>query len=93
MKLTELNPRWVRQGGDGGRERIGMSFDCPCGCGTRPAVYFENPPDGGPKFSEPAWHRTGDNFEIMSLSPSLQRADPGGCRWHGWLSNGELVPC
>lgn len=103
MRLTEQNPRWLSTGGEGvtrdgkpmpHRSRIGMTFNCPCGAeGERVAIYFENPPDGGPAVGEPAWHREGDDFETMTLSPSLQRADPGGCNWHGYLRAGSFEPC
>src|SRR5574341_2614043 len=101
MKLTELNPRWVGHGGEGirnrdgspvpRRERIGISFDCPCPtvCGERVYVPFENPADGGPAVSEPAWQREGETFELLTINPSIQRV--GGCAWHGWVRSGEVV--
>jgi hypothetical protein len=101
-KLVELNPRWVGHGGEGvtqhgqpvpRRERVAISFDCPCGRGERVCVEFSNPVDGGgPTRSDGhTWHRDGDTFETLSLTPSLQRMDE--CRWHGYLTRGELIPC
>lgn len=103
MKLVDLNPRWVFHGGEGisdkdgkpvpYREKIGIAFDCPCGkedC-SRVFLQFENPPDGEPKISDPAWKRIGESFENMTLSPSIQRI--GGCQWHGFLTNGEFKRC
>ncbi len=63
MRLVDLNPRFIGAGGPGHldgetgeeipeRTGVGMSFDCPCGCGARPGVMFENPVDGGE-----AWER------------------------------------
>lgn len=105
-RLTELNPQWVGCGGDGitfqgqpvpRREKIGVSFDCPCGCGTLCFIGFENPVDGqGPHNLTPGahlWTREGDDFEHLTLRPSIQRADPDGCRWHGFITNGEATTC
>lgn len=102
-KLIDMNPRWVGAGGEGisdsdgnpvpERHGIGISFDCPCGGNDRVFCHFQNPLDGGP-CSEPhghAWYRHGDTFENLTLSPSIQRADPDGCRWHGYVRNGLIV--
>lgn len=86
------------------REGIGLSFRCPCGKHDeydRVFVTFANPIDGGPPLDRgytgdrglPTWHRTGETFETMTLSPSIQRADPNGCRWHGHIINGAAVDC
>lgn len=103
MRLTDLNPWWVGSGGEGvtmhgqpvpRREAVAISFDCPCGCGSPLAVYIANPIDGGPTAlndSAHCWQRTGETFENLSLTPSLQRV--GGCGWHGFVTNGEIVNC
>jgi Family of unknown function (DUF6527) len=103
VRLADLKPCFLRSGGEGISDKdgnpvperigVGLSFDCPCGCGTRPAVMFANPLDGGPPLQGcgPTWQRTGDAFETLTLSPSLQRADPRGCRWHGFIQNGEII--
>lgn len=102
MKLIDLNPCFVSHGGKGMydkdhrsiplRKAVGLSFDCPCEgeCG-RLYLSFENPVDGGSSVvsEHPAWKRTGETFEDMSLTPSIQRMSE--CRWHGYLTNGELV--
>ena len=100
MRLTELHPRWVGAGGehvtrDGQpvpeRHGVAVSFDCPCGCDTRCVIEFNNPLDGqGPHDnSRDLWDRTGDNFDTLTLTPSIQRMS--GCRWHGFVTNGEVV--
>lgn len=101
MKLTELNPRWVGAGGSGitdkngnpvpERKGCGVSFDCPCGCGERVFVHLSNPTDGGPPRAgnHPTWKRTGEDFDSLTLSPSIQRV--GGCEWHGFVRNGQIV--
>lgn len=103
MKLTDLNPRWVGHGGEGIRDRegnavpertrIAVAFDCPCGCGTRCMIPFTNPPDGGPALHSTTWDREGETFESLTLRPSILRADPDGCRWHGFITNGEIQTC
>lgn len=108
MKLTDLNPSFIGHGGEGVSKRledgtlepipyragVAISFDCPCGeCGEKTILNFKNPISGGETISphHPCWERTGDNFEVMSLTPSIQRM--GKCRWHGYLTNGELKEC
>ncbi len=100
--LTDLNPRWVGAGGghvsdkDGNpipeRKGVGMFFNCPCGCKQRSFLYFENPTDGGSPTNgkAPTWKRTGDDFSNMTLTPSIRRTEPGGCGWHGFLTDGEF---
>jgi hypothetical protein len=89
--------RSLRHGG-------GISFMCPVHtklcteCGQhhpgshRIVVWFENPVDGlPPEFTAThRWTRTGETFETLSLTPSVnaQVADPT-C-WHGFITNGEL---
>jgi len=103
IKLTDLNPRFYRSGGEGisdsktgnpipERKGMGITFDCPCGeCGERAAIAFANPISGGTKreSNRDTWQRTGDNFENLTLTPSIQLR--GKCKWHGFLTNGYLV--
>lgn len=101
MKLTELDPCWVDAGGEGvtrngqpvpRRAGVMLGFDCPCGSGQRVGLYFRNPLDGGPPIDHPAsWQRTGESFDTLTLEPSIQRADPNGCRCHFFIRNGEIV--
>lgn len=103
MKLTTLNPEFVGAGGTGiydgrtgkpvpRREGVGLSFDCPCGCGVRGYVPFKNPLDGGASYNPKGWDRTGDTFDTITLRPSIHRPkEYGGCGWHGWISSGEVT--
>ncbi|MDB5965862.1 MAG: hypothetical protein JWQ72_2362 [Polaromonas sp.] len=98
MKLTELNPRWLAL--EDGGPRVGLSFHCPhCpGTGQRLAVLFHHSgreaiEDGyilahhpGP---EPIWTESGDGFETMTLSPSVDASGSG--HWHGFITNGEVT--
>ena len=78
------------------RHRMGVSFDCPK-CerqyNHRLAVYFTNPLDGGPKVwrygvEEFLWNRSGDTFETLTLSPSINWLEG---HWHGFIKNGEVT--
>lgn len=99
MKLVDLDPRWIQAGGEGiydkdmkpvpERHGVGISFICPCGCGTRCAVMFTNPICGGePIRDRTTWERIGDTFEGLTLTPSILRV--GGCEWHGFITNGAI---
>ena len=105
MKLTDLGPEWLQSGGPGVfysatalpvpvRERVALWFEkCPCACGRSFSVHIDNPPDGQGQSNPggPAWHCTGDGFDNLTMAPSIQRMDPDGCRWHGYVTNGEVV--
>lgn len=110
MKLTELNPSFVGSGGEGvsdsegkpvpERHGVGISFDCPCGCKLPCFVCFENPLDGGLSVNgdRHTWKREGDNFEVLTLTPSILRVKwkdntgkEHGCGWHGFITNGKII--
>lgn len=104
MKLTDLNPEWIGSGGAGitnsadgspvpRREGTMLMFSCPCGCPEPIAVYVNPPLDGQPadERCKPVWQRTGDAFESLTLTPSILRR--GGCGWHGFVTNGEIITC
>lgn len=101
MKLADLNPKWVGYGGEGvtqngqsvpRRERTAISFDCPCGCNHPVTVGIRNPVDGQGPVHGTTWDHSGDDFDILTLSPSIQREYPARC-WHGWVTNGEVTTC
>ncbi len=104
MKLLDLNPSFIGSGGEGvsdkdgnpvpERHGIGVVFDCPCGCDSRCFVPFSNPLDGNPPHPSysTAWARTGETFEVLTLTPSILRVkDRGGCGWHGFITAGEII--
>jgi hypothetical protein len=70
----------------------GLSFICPTHRNHRLAVFFENPADGLPpeRSVKYRWHREGEAFESLTLTPSInaQVADPT-C-WHGFITNGDI---
>lgn len=56
----------------------------------RACVFFSNPVDGGPPVGDgPHWERTGDAFEDLTLSPSVDGSSHG--HWHGWIRGGEVA--
>jgi len=59
-------------------------------CSRRGVGILDPPLDGGPPVDGPkhVWTRTGDTFETLTLRPSILRMD--GCRWHGFVTNGEV---
>ncbi len=90
MKLTDLNPRWWRTCPT--RSGQGISFDCPCCRVERLAIAFANPMDGGGVVIMPGvhlWQRTGETFEDLSLSPSIDAS--AHQHWHGFIVNGGIV--
>lgn len=100
VRLNELEPHWVGAGGEGiwdkdmkpvpERHGVGISFICPCGCGTRLAIMFTNPLDGGEAIGDrTTWQRTGETFDNLTLAPSILRV--GGCAWHGFITCGEII--
>jgi hypothetical protein len=104
MRLTELNPSWIGAGGEGvtcnglpvpERHGIGLICDCPCGCGNTLYIPFKNPLDNGIQYGEgTSWDREGDNFENITLSPSIRRiAREGSCGWHGFIRKGNIETC
>lgn len=91
MRLLDLDPHWT--GGTYGgpsRRGTGLTFRCPH-CQTRLGVMFMNPIDGGPRMDgyKYYWHRTGDTFDTLTLSPSVN-AEPQG-HWHGFIHGGEVT--
>ena len=103
MRLVALDPAFLGSGGEGvagadgepvpRREGVGLYCQCPCGCDRGLYVPFANPIDGGPSVEPRGWERTGDTFDTLTLRPSIQRAEPGGCRWHGVITDGEVRSC
>lgn len=91
LRLVDLEPSWLTTPDQSGR-RLGVMFLCPHCMDTHVGGFFANPPDGGPPAPPgveplPRWHRTGDTFETLSLSPSV---DAKG-HWHGFLQNGLVT--
>ena len=95
MRLTELDPRWV-----GIRDvhlRYALSFLCPHCKEIRLVIRFKpymDPDNWGeslveidPKYH--VWTRTGENFETLTLSPSIDAS--ADKHWHGFITNGNIT--
>lgn len=104
MRITTLNPTFLGAGGPGiynadmtpstPRHGVGILMDCPCGNADESHqlyVPFKNPLDGGPSVNDRGWDRAGDTFDTLTLNPSVLRLE--GCKWHGWIKNGEATSC
>jgi len=63
----------------------GMMFSCPCGCGAVIGVNLS--PNTG---NGPPWNWDG-NKEAPTITPSVRHLD--GCKWQGWIKNGEFHTC
>lgn len=91
MKLTELGAQFY---GDTKSKGRGVLMECPCGkCGEERmlAIEFENPIEGPKAEGSARWTRTGDTIETLTLRPSIKRLE--GCKWHGFITDGEARPC
>lgn len=99
IKLTDLEPRWAadydiligdRVVHDADRVGMAISFLCPCCREMRLCVFFKNPVDGKAHTDDRddahLWTRTGDTFETLSLTPSVDASGFG--HWHGVITNG-----
>lgn len=99
MKLTDLEPRQIVDadiviGGqsvhDADRTGMGISFLCPCCRRVRLGVFYANPIDGKPPSDNGLlWQRTGETWETLSLSPSINAEASG--HWHGNIQGGSLT--
>ena len=97
MRLSDLRPKWVQP--DAVRVSVpiyvGVSFDCPCCGDQRLSVRFRQPidpnnmlADTGWRAREPAWERAGEDFDSLTLLPSIDFSLGG--HWHGHIINGEI---
>jgi hypothetical protein len=85
-----------------GRLGMGITFACPHCVALHPSelnrggpvqflgVWFANPIDGKTPSdnAKHLWQRTGDSFETLTLSPSIDVSADG--HWHGFIQNGEI---
>ena len=104
MRLADLDAKFIDFNDDGtrsdpmhaqlGRRGVGVEFLCPKCFPARSlqhehrfTIWFTNPIDGGKAVNGVAWDRYGSTLETLSLTPSIR--DVGGCKWHGYVTNGE----
>jgi hypothetical protein len=84
--LKDLHPKFI--GTLRPESGEGIQFDCPsCGPSHQLVAYFENPLDGLAVASwTPKWKRIGEEFDVLSIEPSLEYP----C-WHGWIEEGRAI--
>jgi Family of unknown function (DUF6527) len=98
IKLTELEPHWGGTEQDG---RYALNFVCPvAGCpnsvhgGHYISVPFKIFRGYDPK-TQHIWMKTGETFEDITLTPSVdatqnKQGKKTGCLFHGFITNGEV---
>jgi hypothetical protein len=101
VKLSDLEPQFVRFGENGGLRKVstlaeaqGIRFVCPK-CGEHQIlIWFRD--RGTPDEARPApgrWAVSGSGYHDLTITPSINLDIPGatGCRWHGFVTNGETT--
>lgn len=100
MKLTELSPRWIAHDGNDKAALIFKCPHCretwltctfqSIKMSTQLELYR---PEGEasrgdvvPSRQDYAWRRNGDDFETLSVTPSVDASSSG--HWHGFITNG-----
>lgn len=84
---------------------IGLTFQCPHCRSQRLGVLFDHPIDPdhvaetfgvaydpaafGAGLGMKAWTRSGDTFDTLTLTPSINTKESG--HWHGFITNGEVA--
>jgi hypothetical protein len=86
---------WILHNRNG--EVVGYGLTCPneaCEQGAHPWDHARDCPVRTAPDAPPCWTWTGSIEDgSLTASPSLHVVKEwGGCGWHGWLRNGEMVP-
>jgi hypothetical protein len=98
--LTDATPNGHRRS-DAPDGAQGVMFMCPACQNHYILIYFSNPINAPIATAEcdqnPRWLRNGDTLDTLTLSPSINLdtanlpADYTGCRWHGFVKNGDAA--
>ena len=67
---------------------VGVSFSCPsCSCGHRIAIPFKACPTEATWLADEdtRWDHTGDEFETLKVTPSINCDHGGSCKFHGHI--------
>ena len=101
MKLKDYEPHWFAVPGHRGQ---GLTFKCPLHLNCHFMIGFRNPLDGGEPYvfkrvdgtDCPLWVRQGEDFETLTLTPSIDAIDDYNTieqktHWHGFIINGEII--
>lgn len=77
LRLAELEPKLVP-----GKS---IRFLCPA-CGNGHSVHFPfDEKDNGR-----GWAVSGDSIETLTISPSIDATSEGLCKFHGFITNGDV---
>ena len=97
MKLIDLEPEWMLFTGEGQRsvdtmaEANGIWFLCPK-CQRHGVLCWTPEVPAGIAPGPGRWKMSGTGFDDLTLHPSVNLDTDGtGCRWHGWVKNGEAA--
>lgn len=72
----------------------GVMFECPKCHNHSVLVWFKDRPQLHGAWEPLArWTATGHTLHDLTLTPSINLDTPGatGCKWHGWLMNGDAA--
>lgn len=97
-----MHPEFISCSRSQGQGRFGtaLMLDCPCGCGCKIVVPFKNPLDGGAPDPPDAWgdkltdrwERIGEQFETLTLRPSVHvKNSDDKTHWHGFITDGVVA--
>lgn len=108
MRLTDLDPQWVRLTETGGRTRYevtratadGILFACPT-CylknaglvGTHSILCWQPHVPPELKPGPGRWPFTGADFTDLTLTPSVHLPGADGCQAHFFVRNGAIEMC
>jgi len=104
MRLVDLEPVWIERRGRVVGIRFTCPINDGIGPhreGHQVAVLFVNPVDGGAAHSDDPnclgnnkgnrWSRTGNTFETLTLSPSIDCTTTNPHCWHGEVKDGMVT--
>lgn len=100
MRLIDLDPHFFTM--PGSPDYVGMTFVCPhcSNPDVRLGITFKEEIDRDSLPNtihwarpEPKWHREGDDFETMTITPSIDASKYGQNHWHGFITGGEIKSC
>lgn len=84
-RCSEGKPVGCDGTGFAGAHYVKVCFSNPRNAEVAPAEYDHNP----------RWEMSGNGLDDLTLSPSINLDVPengeGGCRWHGWVKNGDAT--
>lgn len=100
MKLSELQPRFLRDGGEGVMVAASTMHDAHAVAFLCPKCFADH---GGAEGAHElciwfrgreerhCWQASGSSLADLTLAPSIQVHNP--CKWHGYIRNGAIEHC